>query len=88
MVILSQTLSTIIKHEGIRELFLENQDECGKTEGKIKGKKNVQKKILPISLLTCEFPGFPQFVEKATLNKIIVKTPRRWKDFAHFLSIN
>lgn len=77
MVILSQTLSAIIKHEGIRELFLENQDEWGKIEGKLKGKKNVQRQMLSISLLTCEFPGFAQFVEKATLNKILFKTPRK-----------
>lgn len=74
---LSQTLREIIKHEGICGLILENHYEWSRKEEKLKGKKDVQRQMLPISSLTCEFPGFLQFVEKATLNKILVKSPRK-----------
>ena len=47
---------------------------------KIKGKKSLQRQILPRFSLVWEFPGLPPLlIEKATLNKILVKSPRKKK---------
>lgn len=45
------------------------------------------KTYFPISSLTFEFPGILQLVEKDILNKILVKSPRKQEELAHFLSV-